>query len=85
MSHIHFWEISFSTEGKFTNLHILIPFVSVVSVFICQKETGRGRWASTNGLEEGEWVHVVASIGHVVPGPIKQSDDCSNCSSPIKI
>ena len=52
--HYHFWEISFSTEGKFTNLHILIAFVSVVSVFICQKETGRGRWASTNGLEEGE-------------------------------
>ena len=52
--HFHFWEISFSTEGKFTNLHILIAFVSVVSVFICQKETGRGRWASTNGLEEGE-------------------------------
>ena len=54
--HFHFWEISFSTEGKFTNLHILIAFafVSVVTVFICQKETGRGRWASTNGLEEGE-------------------------------
>ena len=53
LGHFDFWEISFSTEGKVTNLHILIPFVSVVSLSICQKETGRGRWASTNGLEEG--------------------------------